>query len=191
MSQIEIACEDLVFHFNKKHLEDPTIPMWVLKTHGESYYVHHVDSTLPWTTKETPDNPHTKGSLKFKRCLLTIDEDNTAKIDKLTIYDKIRLRNQRLGITRIMWYGQSFDQVLKDEEIKHTPFKRVHGACSTAYTVCDLMDKHDAMMLGLKYPGRFRILMPNEPQYRAYDDKKLWDKLQTDYDSDEYADDDE
>jgi hypothetical protein len=48
------------------------------------------------------------------------------------------------------------------------------------------MDKHDAMMLGLKYPGRFRMLMPNEPQYRAYDDKKLWEKLQSEYN--EYPD---
>jgi hypothetical protein len=80
-----------------------------------------------------------------------------------------------------MWTSHIFEQALKEEGIKHSPFKRVHGACSTAYTVCDLHDKHDAMMLGIKYPGKFRILMPNEPQYRAYDDKKLWEKLQSDY----------
>lgn len=163
--------------------------MWVLKTHGESFYVNHVDSTIPWSTKETPDNPHTKGSLKFKRCLLSIDDDNNAKIEKLTIYDKIRLRNQRLGITRIMWSSYRFEQVLKEEDIKHTPFKRIHGACSTAYTVCDLLDKHDAMMLGLKHPGLFRVLMPNEPQYKAYDDKNLWNKLQSEYN--EYPEEDE
>jgi hypothetical protein len=33
--------------------------------------------------------------------------------------------------------------------------------------------------------------MPNETQYRAYDDKKLWEKLQRDYDTAEYDDDDE
>ena len=162
--------------------------MWVLKTHGETYYVDHVDSTLPWTTKETPDNNHTKGSLKFKRCLLTINEDNTAKITALSIYDKIRLRNQKLGITRIMWSSFAFEKALKEEDIKHTPFKRVHGACSTAYTVCDLLDKHDAMMLGIKYPGQFRVLMPNEAQYKAYDDKKLWEQLQREHDNYEYAD---
>jgi hypothetical protein len=180
-----------VFHFNKKHLEDETIPMWVIKTHGESFYVNHVTAEIPWTTKETPDNAHTKGSLKFKECLLSIDVDNCATISKLSLYDKVRLRNQKLGITRIMWTGFTFEQALKEEGVKHTPFKRVHGACSTAYTVCDLLDKNDALILGLKYPGRFRVLMPNEPQYRAYDDKKLWDKLQSEYDVEEYAVDDD
>ena len=95
MSQIEYACKDVVFHFNKKHLEDQTIPMWVLKTHGESFYVNHVNCEMPWSTKETPDNSHTKGSLKIKECLLTIDDNNEATISKLTIFDKVRLRNQR------------------------------------------------------------------------------------------------
>ena len=76
MAQTELACKDVVFHFNKKHLEDPAIPMWVLKTKGESYYVNHVDCNMPWSTKETPDNSHTKGSLKVKDCLLVIDDEN-------------------------------------------------------------------------------------------------------------------
>ena len=64
--QIEYACKDLVFHFNKKHLEDETIPMWVVKTHGETFYVDHVSADIAWSTKETPNNSHTKGSIKFK-----------------------------------------------------------------------------------------------------------------------------
>jgi hypothetical protein len=40
--------------------------MWILKTKGKTYYVNHVDSSVGWSTKETPDNPHTKGSIKFK-----------------------------------------------------------------------------------------------------------------------------
>ena len=95
--QIEYACKDLVFHFNKGHLEDETIPMWVIKTHGESFYVNHVTSELPWSTKETPDNTRTKGSIKFKECLLEIDPENNATIKSLSIFDKVRLRNQRLG----------------------------------------------------------------------------------------------
>lgn len=57
-----------MFHFNKKHLEDPNIPMWVIKCKGETYYVNHVDvkPNVGFTTKETPNNPHTKGSIKFK-----------------------------------------------------------------------------------------------------------------------------
>ena len=79
MAQIEFGCKEVVFHFNKKHLEDQTIPMWVLKTHGESYYVNHVDCEIPWSTKETPDNSHTKGSIKVKDCLLKIDPETNRK----------------------------------------------------------------------------------------------------------------
>lgn len=77
---IERACKNLVFHFNKKHLEDETIPMWVIKAHGETFYVNHVSALVPWSTKETPDSAHTKGSIKFKRCLLRIDDDNCAEL---------------------------------------------------------------------------------------------------------------
>lgn len=168
----------MVFHFNKKHLEDQTVPMWVLKTHGESFYVNHVDCTIPWSTKETSDNPHTKGSIKVKDCLLAIDDDNCATISKLTIFDKVRLRNQKLGISRILFRDHEFEKILKEEGIKFSPFKRITGACSTSFTVCDILDKHDSMILSLKYPGKFRVLMPNESYYQAYDDKKLWEKLQ-------------
>lgn len=58
--------KEVIFHFNTKHLVDPSIPMWVLKMKGETHYVKHVIADVPWSTKETPGNPHTKGSLKFK-----------------------------------------------------------------------------------------------------------------------------
>jgi hypothetical protein len=57
---------EIIFHFNKKYLEDNTIPMWIIKAKGETFYVHHLVSMVGFSTKETPDNPHTKGSLKFK-----------------------------------------------------------------------------------------------------------------------------
>jgi hypothetical protein len=69
-----------VFHFNKGHLANPEIPMWVLKTKSESYYVNHVTASCSWTTKETPDNPTTKGSLKFKNVNVEIDENGEATI---------------------------------------------------------------------------------------------------------------
>lgn len=72
-----------MFHFNKGHLTDPTIPMWVVKTKGQTYYVKHVDVDCPFSTKETPDNPSTKGSLKFKNCRLEIDDDLNASIKSL------------------------------------------------------------------------------------------------------------
>lgn len=69
---------EIIFHFNKKHLEDNTVPMWVIKTKGQTYYVHHidVDKGVGFSTKETPDNPHTKGSLKFKGKLKIESKDD-------------------------------------------------------------------------------------------------------------------
>lgn len=69
----------MVFHFNKGHLQDPSIPMWVLKAKGQTFYVNHVDCKLGWSTKETPDNPSTKGAIKIRKCILQI-KDGTATI---------------------------------------------------------------------------------------------------------------
>lgn len=76
---MEMQVNDCVFHFNKKHLSDPKIPMWILKIKGISYYVDHVICEKGWSTKETPDNPHTKGAIKIKKCLVSI-EDGVAHI---------------------------------------------------------------------------------------------------------------
>lgn len=71
---------EIIFHFNKMHLQDANIPMWVIKAKGETYYVDHVDmeSGVGFSTKETPDNPSTKGSIKFKGKLEIIN--NIARI---------------------------------------------------------------------------------------------------------------
>jgi hypothetical protein len=60
--------EKVVFHFNKAHLSNPEIPMWVIKHKGQTHYVHHVEFKpgIGFKTKETPDNPHTKGSIVIK-----------------------------------------------------------------------------------------------------------------------------
>lgn len=65
-------CKEAVFHFNKAHLTDPSIPMWVVKCKGQTHYVDHVDSEIGFSTKETPNNSHTKGSIKFKNCMVLI-----------------------------------------------------------------------------------------------------------------------
>lgn len=57
--------------------------MWVLKCKGQTYYVNHVECNVPWSTKETPDNPSTKGSIKVKNCILRIDSDNNAIISSI------------------------------------------------------------------------------------------------------------
>lgn len=185
MSQIEYACRDVVFHFNKKHLEDSTIPMWVLKTHGETFYVNHVDANMPWSTKETPDNDRTKGSLKFKEALLVIDDDNCATLSELTIFDKIRLRNQKLGITRVIFkWGTPMHKALTNNEFKHSSFKNIEGACTSTFVICDLLKQEEATFAALKYPGGFRILSANEAYYKAYDNVR-GETIDADYGEDD------
>ena len=186
-----------MFHFNKKHLEDETIPMWVIKTHGETFYVQHVDCTIPWSTKETPDNSHTKGSIKVKDALLQIDDDNCATLSKLNFVDKIRLRNQKLGITRIIVKeGQDhwkFKETIKQLKIKHGPIKGVGGACTSTFYITDILDKAQFTMLALAMSNSksFRVLMPNEGYYKYYDDPKYKDVPFIDEDAVDWEEDDE
>lgn len=162
----------MVFHFNKKHLEDTTVPMWILKVKGESYYVDHVDCKKGWSTKETPDNSHTKGSIKIKNCLLVIDDDNLATITELTDHDRIRLRNREKGITRIITqWGSKLKEVLKLNNIKHGPVRTIGGACSTTFYVTDILKKSHLTLLQLSL-SEFRILKENESYYKLYDDPK-------------------
>jgi len=159
-----------VFHFNKKHLEDQTIPMWVLKSQGETFYVNHVDCDMPWSTKETPDNPSTKGSLKMKDCHVIIDENSNATIKKLTLINKARLKNVKPLSTRVMAPENSeFHNALLSKEFGHTNIKHIRGTCSSPYIVCDI-SKRDATFALLKYKG-LRILQPSEHYYIEYDAK--------------------
>jgi hypothetical protein len=147
--------------------------MWVLKFHGETLYVNHVDCSIPWSTKETPDNSHTKGSIKVKDCLLRIDGDNNATLSALTLVDKFRLRNQKLGITRIIFEpGTAICKALQNNEYKHGPFKYINGECTTSFIICDLLNRDEVTMASLKYTKDFRILKPNESYYRQYDNIK-------------------
>ena len=145
--------------------------MWVLKFHGETLYVNHVDCDMPWSTKETPDNSHTKGSIKVKNALLRVNEDNEATLTELTIYDKFRLRNQRLGITRIMFRPTSaMHKALQANEYKHSPFKYIRGACASSFIICDLLNKNETLLARIKYDD-WREVKPNESYYTEYDNK--------------------
>ena len=66
-------------------MEDPSIPMWVIKCRGDTYYVNHVDVDpgVGFSTKETPDNPHTKGSIKIKGSLSIETDSNNNIIAKI------------------------------------------------------------------------------------------------------------
>lgn len=165
--------------------------MWVVKAKGQTYYVNHFTSEIPFSTKESPDNSHTKGSIKFKECLLVIDENNDATVSVLHLHDKVRLRNKEKGITRIVFYGTAFEKILKEENIKHSPFKTIHGSCGGKNTVCDLLDQKQLTWLTVKYDTNklFRVMQSNEALYKAYDDKVLWQKI-ADIDIDEIYDDD-
>lgn len=58
----------IIFHYNKKHNEDTSIPPWIIKCKGITYYIHHMN-ILPgigFSTNETPDNEKTKATLKIK-----------------------------------------------------------------------------------------------------------------------------
>ena len=169
-----------MFHFNKKHLEDQTIPMWVLKFHGETLYVNHVDCSVPWSTKETPDNTHTKGSIKVKDVLLRINDANEAEISTLTLIDKYRLRNQKLGITRIMFRpGSKMHKAILAKEYKHGPLKQVRGACSSTFFITDLLSKNQVLLAKIKYDD-WREVKPNESYFKEYDDTK-GDNIPVDY----------
>lgn len=74
MESLEV--DRIIFHFNKAHLTDATIPMWTIKHRGQTYYVNHVEVEpgVGFKTKETPDNPHTKGSIMFKAKMKILNE---------------------------------------------------------------------------------------------------------------------
>lgn len=147
--------------------------MWVVKSHGVTFYVNHVTAEIPWSTKETPDNISTKGSIKFKRCKLVIDDDNCATLSKIGLLDK-KLPHPRL-IFRIIFRNNSVvHKALREGEFEHTDFKHVSGGCGTSWSICDIIHEHDMTMLGLKYANLFRILTPNEPYYKAYDEEGVY-----------------
>lgn len=179
---LELACKEAVFHFNKKHLEDPTIPMWVVKAKGKTYYVDHVRSTVPFSTKETPDNSHTKGAIKFKDVLVEIDDSNVALFKPLTSQDLSRIRAKENGYVRILIsYKKKVMDFLQEHDIKFTPFKTTHGSCGTSYYICDIMNKNDIVMMQLGLGNSaFRVLQENETYYKAYDDPSLLATLDAD-----------
>lgn len=181
---LELACKEAVFHFNKHHLEDPDTPMWVVKARGKTYYVTHVTSSIPWTTKETPDNSHTKGAIKFKDVLIQIDDNNCAEFKQLTSADLARLRAKDKGYTRIMFRGGFKDKLvdfIKQHAIGFTPFKYIPGSCGSGFYICDIMDRNDVVLMNLSHPqGLFRVLQENETYYKAYDDPSLLDRLDAD-----------
>ena len=155
-----------------------------------------MECNVPWSTKETPDNSHTKGSIKVKDCLLQIDDNNEARISPITLVDKARIRNAKKGITRIVISERNFGatklrNILKERNIKHGPIKSIGGACTTTFYVTDIYNDVDVTYLALMLSDTdFRKLMPNEGYYRMYDDPKYQGTTDIDLDADEWSDED-
>ena len=160
--------------------------MWVIKLRGETFYVNHVNCSVAWSTKETPDNNHTKGSIKVKNCLVKIDKDNVAHISELTKEDKARLDGKK-DFTRIITSaGYELKKLLETFEIQHSQVKTIGGACSTNWYVTDLYNKDDFFQLKFSMTGSdIRILMPNEDYYLWYD---KYDDTDIDEDSIDWED---
>lgn len=168
--------------------------MWVIKFKGKSLYVNHVEADIPWSTKETPDNEHTKGSIKFKNCLCTIDENNCASLTVLTEEDKIRLGAVPKQPSIIWYEGYDIDmeEILSEKGIEHQGVLKTSGECTTQKQMAGIYKEADLTMLMLLIPG-LRILNENEMYYRNYkgwlenhkDERYEWD----DYDWEDEWDD--
>jgi hypothetical protein len=168
----ELACKDVVFHFNKAHLKDEKIPMWVIKTKGKTFHVNHVNCTLPWSTKETPNSSHTKGSIKVKHALLTIDENNEATISRLSLEDEKRLSHRREPI-RIGWTWSTnltVMNLMQQLPIEHSDIRMLaSGGCTSDWYVCDIYSEEDLVQLKLTVGAGFRTFSSNEWQFQDYD----------------------
>lgn len=192
---IELACKEAVFHFNKKSIDDATVPAWCVKAKGQTYYVNHVESSLPWSTKETPGNEHTKGSIKFRECYLTIDDDNTATFAPLTAEIKDRLENPPKSVRVVTTEGKKLRVTLTHNEIPHGLIRNLGSACGRfVYSITDIRSEVDLLMLKMSI-NDIRILQPNETYYKIYDKSvaasdKLDAYVDIDDDDEDYEDED-
>jgi len=163
--------------------------MWTIKAGGRTFYVNHVDCKMGWSTKETPDNPSTKGSIKISKVLLTINDDNEAELKPLTREDLSRIRANKRNYARIMVTSrkEEIQEYMKQHSIEHGKIQNITGSCGSLFQIIDIKRKDDVVLLALAFNGSYRILQPNEVYYRAYDDPDLLAKL----DADDYYDGDD
>lgn len=169
MTQIEFAAKDVVFHFNKKNLQDPTIPMWIIKSRGQTYYIEHLEANLPFSTKETPDNDHTKGSIKFKNVHVTIDNDKTAHLRQATPEDmQVQKERDKAPIRVLVDDIIEAQEALRKHKISHDPVKIIHSACGEEFYVFELDKERDFSLLSMSLDSNIRLLSENEDLYLDY-----------------------
>jgi len=161
--------------------------MWVIKAKGESYYVEHVECSVPWSTKETPKNSHTKGSIKIKNCHLVIDDDNVAHLNELTPEIKQRLDKPEVVIRVITIYGKQLREAC--DGLKHVGIKTVGGACSTTFYITEFNSDEEFTMFKLRCTANdLRELKPNEEYYKMYE--KFKHREESYIDEDDWYEDD-
>jgi hypothetical protein len=164
--------------------------MWIIKAKGESYYVNHVICELPWSTKETPDNSATKGSIKIKNVHLVIDDDNTAHLRALTPEISNRLKNPEPIIRVITSHGEKLREAT--ENLEHVGIKTVGGGCSTLWYITEFNSEEQFVLFKLTMVNHsagfpvWRELKPNEDYYKIYE--KFKGSLETHLDEDEFYD---
>lgn len=167
--------------------------MWVIKAKGESYYVEHVECNVPWSTKETPNNSHTKGSIKIKRCHLVIDDDNVAHLNKLTPEIEARLNRPDIVIRIITSYGRKLKQALAN--VEHAGVRTTGGGCGTLWYITEFNSEEDYVMfkLSMDNAAEWRELKPNEEYYKLYGKYKDSgsEYIDEDADDDEFYDDED
>lgn len=73
-------CRTIDFHYNKGSTAFPSLPMWVVKAKGQSFYVHHVTANVPWSTRETPDSS-TRGMIRIRDASLRLTPEGEAIIE--------------------------------------------------------------------------------------------------------------
>jgi hypothetical protein len=76
---LEMDADRLDLYYNRAHNEFDVIPRWVIKTKGKSFYVDHIDATVPWSTRELESGP-TRGMIRFRKCKLMISADRVATL---------------------------------------------------------------------------------------------------------------
>lgn len=140
--------------------------MWVVKTKGESFYVNHVDCSVSWSTKETPNNDHTKGSIKIKKCLLVIDKNNNAEISEISDEDYKKFENKKNPIRIITRFGHELKKFLNS--INQNNIKTFSAACSTTWYVAEI-NSEKTLTLARLAVNDLRVLQPNEDYYKIYD----------------------
>lgn len=163
---IEIAAKEVVFHFNKKHLEDATIPPWCLKMQGKTWYVNHVTCELPWSTKETPHGS-TKGAIKVKRAWVQIDSDNNATLTKLTLAHEKQAKQKATEVIIVGWTNARWSSQM--HQVPHSEIQLLEsGGCSSDWWACELYSEEDWAAINLQCYPHVRRFMPNEWQFKDY-----------------------